>query len=35
MQMKGRTWEKVCEEGGRWRHMVGRQMTGNGYAKEV
>ena len=34
MQMEGRTWEKLCE-GGTWRHTVGRQVTGNGYAKEV
>jgi hypothetical protein len=30
MQREGGTGEKFCEEGGRWRHTVGRQVTGNG-----
>jgi hypothetical protein len=35
MKMEGQTWEKLCEEGDRWGHTIGRQVTGNGYAKEV
>jgi len=33
--MEGRTWWKLYEGGGTWRHTVGRQLTGNAYAKEV
>jgi hypothetical protein len=32
--MEGRAWVEICEDRGRWRHRVGRQLTGSGYVKD-